>query len=76
MIKTDEKLVVCSMDGATPDAYMNLYEPGDVWVKQRGCEDCPMKMRKRCCGNCAFLMERGCAWHFEKGDNTKAKPFV
>jgi len=76
VVPTDELLVLCSMQDASPVAYMNIYEPGDIWIKIRGCEDCPWEARQRCCGNCAFLMERGCAWHYEKGDNTKAKPFV
>ena len=70
------KLAVVDMKEATPVAYINLYEQDDIWLKIKGCEDCPWESRIRCCGNCAFLMERGCAWHFEKGDNTKAKPFV
>ena len=70
------KLAVVDMKEATPVAYINLYEQDDIWLKIRGCEDCPWEARIRCCGNCAFLMERGCAWHYEKGDNTKAKPFV
>lgn len=64
------------MENASPVGFMNVYEPGDVWVKTKGCENCPWESRIRCCGKCAFLMERGCAWHYERGDNTKAKPFV
>ena len=69
-------LAVCDTEEASPVAFLNLYEPGDAWIKIQGCDVCTMESRKRCCGNCAFLMERGCAWHFEKGDNTRAKPFV
>ena len=70
------KLAVVDMKEATPVAYINLYEQDDIWLKVKGCEDCPWESRIRCCGRCAFLMERGCAWHFERGDLTKSKPFV
>lgn len=75
-IPENETLVLCSLNNATVAAFFNVYEPGDIWLKTKGCDGCPIESRQRCCGKCAFLMERGCAWHYEKGDNTKAKPFV
>lgn len=72
---TDELLCVTNMD-AEIVGYRNLYDPGDEWVKTKGCKDCPDWARRRCCGECGHRMGKGCCWHFEKGDYTTGKPFI
>ncbi len=69
---TDKKAVVCLLDDPTPIAYYNLYNPGDIWVKIKGCEECDIEDSKKCCGNCPHVMASGdCAWHLEEGRSSK-----
>jgi hypothetical protein len=51
-------LVVCRPTEPTPVAFLNVYSAGDVWLKVRGCEDCP-EVRK-CCGSCGLVTDKGC----------------
>ena len=74
-LPTDELLVIVNMD-AEVVGYRNLYDPGDEWLKVKGCENCPEESRRRCCGRCGHRMSKGCSWHIEKGDYTTGKPFV
>ena len=73
-LPTDKVLAVIPTDDPSPVAYMNLYEPGDVWVKVQGCESCPPDAVRHCCGRCPHRMDAGCQWHFE--GRISAKPHV
>lgn len=69
---TKEKAVLCLLDDPTPIAYYNVYKPGDIWIKIKGCEDCSVENRKKCCGNCPHVTANGdCAWHLEVGRSSK-----
>jgi len=54
---------------------LNLYEEGDVWVKTKGCEDCPVEVRRKCCGTCPLFAEIGCTLHLQKTAKGGNKPF-
>jgi len=71
-LPTDKLLMVLEYDRPIVVGAMNLYDPGDVWVKISGCESCGgMSV---CCGKCPFLMEdRRCLWHVE--GRRSRKPF-
>lgn len=43
--------VICYVDDPTPVAFIDLYEPGDKWVKVQGCDKCALETRLHCCGN-------------------------
>lgn len=76
MDKTDDTmLVVIPVNEPRPVAYLNVYEPGDKWVKTVGCEQCPVERRRRCCGNCPMASDDGCFWHLEKRIDGGNKPF-
>lgn len=67
-----EKAVLCLVDDPTPVAFFNVYEEGDVWVKIKGCNSCPVEARKNCCGNCPMVTPNGdCYWHLEKKNSSK-----
>ena len=69
---TTEKAILCKVDDPTPIAYYNMYEEGDIWVKIRGCEDCSLEDKQKCCGDCPFIMANGdCGWHLEKSKSAK-----
>ena len=69
---TDKKAVVCLLDDPTPIAYYNVYKPGDIWIKIKGCEECDIEDRKKCCGNCPHVTAKGdCAWQLEEGRSSK-----
>lgn len=80
----DRVLAVTPVDDPSPVAYMNLYDPGDTWVKIQGCEACEPERAARCCGvrpnptddynGCPFRGEFGCALHYERGP-WKSKPY-
>lgn len=73
---TDKRAVIIGLDRPIPIAYLNIYEPGDVWVKTQGCEVCPKESRAKCCNNCGMFSEnQGCAWHLEKNQATTHKPW-
>lgn len=73
MISPDKTYVICSLDDPSPVAYMNLFEPGDVWEKIQGCSPCQVK--DRCCRGCRiFVEDLGCAIHLSR--DTLHKPFV
>lgn len=71
---TERKVALCPLDDPSPVAYFNVYEVGDIWVKIKGCEDCPLEDRRKCCGNCPMFSELGCYWHLESG-NRSSKPY-
>lgn len=73
-IPTNEMLFLCSTENPSPIAYFNVYEEGDIWVKIKGCEECPVEKRRICCGKCPMFSDLGCYWHLEsrRGSN---KPF-
>lgn len=68
-----EKLVLCSMDGQTAIAYLNIYEEGDVWLKTQGCEACSVENRRLCCNKCPMYSDKGCFLHLGDLEN---KPFT
>ena len=69
---TVEKAVLCLLDDPTPIAYFNVYEVGDIWVKIKGCKDCSLTNRVKCCGTCPHATANGdCAWHLEEGRSSK-----
>lgn len=71
----DQKTVICSMDDPSVLAYTSLYEDGDVWIKIRGCEDCPVESQKKCCGQCPLLSDMGCYLHLMRPNSSTQKPF-
>ena len=70
----NEILVISYYNKPVPIAYMNVYEPGDMWKKINSCLDCPEENRERCCGRCAMYTPKGCMLHLqsERGSN---KPY-
>jgi hypothetical protein len=72
-LPTDKILAVLPMADPSPVAFMNLYEPGDVWVKVQGCDACTVERSRACCGakpggqfHCPHVMvEGGCSLHAE-----------
>lgn len=68
---TKEKAAVCLINEPSPIAFLNVYEEGDVWIKIQGCESCPVENRKKCCGNCPMVCEKGCYWHLVEGGSSK-----
>jgi len=72
---SDKVLAVIPTDDPSPVAFMNLYEPGDMWVKVHGCEGCNEEQRRRCCGQCVlYVNNKGCERHLERG-TMQSKPF-
>ena len=71
---TDQKAVICLLDNPQPIGYMNVYEPGDVWMKIQGCEACSLENRRKCCTNCPVFIDIGCVLHLEDPRNSR-KPF-
>jgi len=67
----NEKLVVCRTNEPSPIIYFNIFEEGDIWIKTKGCEDCSLENRKKCCSSCPMFSDRGCFIHLKKGDNDK-----
>lgn len=79
---TSKKCVVIPIDDPAPVAYLNVYEEGDIWVKIRGCDECPLEDRLYCCGNCSMLLKDTgeCRLHLEENRTDKPiycimKPF-
>jgi hypothetical protein len=68
------QLALVDIAEATPVAFINVYEQGDIWMKVQGCEACQQEAPSRCCGKCPFAMNEGCAWHFQKTGIVPAKP--
>lgn len=66
-LPTDKVLAVIPAEECSPTAFLNVYEPGDVWLKVQGCEACDPERAKKCCGNCPHRVTRGCDWHEEPG---------
>jgi hypothetical protein len=73
----EQKLAVIDIKQASPIAYINAFENGDIWMKVQGCEACQMPTPQRCCGKCPFATENGCSWQIEAfAKNTiPEKPF-
>ena len=75
---TKEKSLLIPVDDPSPVAFVNIYDEGDIWVKTKGCEDCPIELRKRCCGDCPCVLPDGkCYWHCDlpMSRNGGWKPF-
>ena len=68
---TDKTAVIAAVDDPTPVAFVNLFEPGDIWIKTKGCEDCPLESRRRCCNQCPMLVYATgqCSLHVKGGRN-------
>lgn len=72
----DKRAVIIGLDAPVPLAYINIYEPGDMWVKIKGCDSCPKESRIKCCNNCELFSEFvGCAWHISRNQATTRKPW-
>lgn len=69
-----QKAVICLVDEPSAIAYTSLYEEGDVWIKIRGCEDCPSENIAKCCGTCPMVTEAGCYFHLLRPKNSM-KPY-
>lgn len=60
---TDKFASVILVDDPIPVAFLNMYDPGDVWVKTQGCEACPVEQKIKCCGDCPLIGPTGdCYW--------------
>ncbi len=60
---TDKYAAVILIDDASPMGFFNLFDIGDVWVKIKGCFDCPKEQRIQCCGQCPCILPNGgCYW--------------
>lgn len=71
---TKKLSAVIPVDDPSPLAYMNVFEEGDIWVKIKGCEECPIEQRAKCCGTCPLFAGEGCYFHFINPKNSQ-KPF-
>lgn len=71
----NSETVICSMDDPEALGYTSLYEKGDVWIKIRGCEDCPEESRIKCCGQCPMSSDMGCYFHLMNPSSHSQKPF-
>jgi len=72
---TDKTAVVIEVDEPTPVAFLNLFEKGDIWVKAKGCEDCPVENRRRCCNQCPLLIQETGQCMAHLGVGSLNKPF-
>lgn len=72
---TNKIAVVVEIDNPTPIAYLNLYEQGDLWLKIKGCEDCPIESRRRCCNQCPMLVKDNGLCMLHMGVGSLNKPF-
>ena len=72
-----ETKAIITVENPTPVAFLNVFEPGDEWVKVNNCmDDCPEENRAKCCGNCYWLEKGGvCHWHTGHLKNHSTKPF-
>jgi len=66
--------LIPQQDDPSPAAFTSVYEQGDVWVKIRGCEDCPPEVLAKCCGNCPLASSAGCLLHL-LNKRTSQKPY-
>ena len=68
--------VIINVKDPTPIAYQDVFEEGDEWIRIKGCEDCPIENKKRCCNQCPVLLkEQGlCMLHMGVGFGLN-KPF-
>ena len=64
-----ELLVVFRPNDPSPIAFLNVYKPGDWWVKVQGCEKCP----RHCCGTCPLASTGQCYIHLI--NSGQDKPF-
>ena len=61
---TKKYSVIIPKDDASPIAFINVFEEGDIWVKRNSCINCPIESREVCCGNCHWLEKGGiCRWN-------------
>jgi hypothetical protein len=73
---TDKLSAVISLEEATPIAFFNMYDEGDVWIKTKGCESCLQERRIKCCGNCPCVTPDGqCQWQVGENKRYPRKSF-
>lgn len=73
MIK--EKIcAIIPWNNPSPVGFMNVFEEGDIWVKVKGCEECPDESKAICCINCPSFTGSGCGYH-EGGAYSTNKPY-
>ncbi len=53
-------LAVIPTNDPSPVAYLNVFEPGDCWVKIQGCDGCPPDSRHKCCPSCEMATDVAC----------------
>ena len=61
-------------DDPSPIAYINVFEAGDMWIKTRGCADCPKASKAQCCRKCPVFTGGGCMFH-ESNNHSTNKPY-
>lgn len=71
----DKTYVLVPIDDPSPVEYRNLFEPGDIWVKIKGCEECPLESRRRCCNQCPLLIQETGQCMAHLGVGSLNKPF-
>jgi len=74
-IYNNKKLILCLEEDPSAIAYLNIFEEGDIWIKKKGCKDCPTKSREQCCKNCSKYRIDGCEHHLDDS-NGQEKPFI
>jgi len=62
--KDNRMCAVIPWNSPSPIAFINVFEPGDIWIKINSCEGC--KEIEKCCGDCPILSSNGCAFHTSK----------
>jgi len=72
-LKLKETVALVPLDRPEVLGYANLFEEGDLWIKIKGCLDCPESSRQMCCRDCKAKYIYGCMFHLEGG--TTNKPF-
>ena len=71
-----ETKAIITIENPTPVAFLDVFEPGDEWVKVNSCLDCSEEGRAKCCGNCYWLVKGGwCHWHQGHLAKHSSKPF-
>jgi hypothetical protein len=68
-------VVLVPFDRPEPLGYMNVFEEGDIWIKAKGCEECPIESKKRCCNQCPILIQDTGQCMAHLGVGSLNKPF-
>ena len=61
---------IVAMNDPSAMGFMDVYDPGDVWMKVQGCDACITE--NNCCGNCAARAGDKCSLHILNGGS---KPY-